>query len=103
VALLRSPPVYRPTPITDTAGGLGRCTTRLLWQCVRLPLLLLLQTLEPVVSFVLGSIALLGILTAFFWKFFGPPQFPCVLIVSVSLGFALLRILYHKVLQLLSL
>jgi hypothetical protein len=103
MALLRSPPAYGSTPIRDTANDLGRRTTWLLWQCVRLPLLLLLQTLEPVVSFVLGSMALLGILTAFFWRFFGPPHSPFVLVVSVSLGFAVLRILYHKVLQLLSL
>jgi len=31
-----------------------------LWQCIRLPMLLLLSILEPVVSLVLGSLALLG-------------------------------------------
>lgn len=106
MALLRSPPVYGSTPITEspiTAGDLGRRTIWLLCLCIRVPLLLLLQTLEPVVSFGLGSIALLGILTAFFWKFFGPPHFPFVLVISVSLAFALLRILYRRVLQLLSL
>ncbi len=43
-----------------------------LWQCIRLPMFLLLAILEPVVSFVLGSLALLGVLTAFFWRFIGP-------------------------------
>lgn len=41
----------------------------ILWQCVRLPLLLLLTILEPVVSFVLGV-----------------PHFPFVLMLGMSLG-----------------
>jgi len=45
----------------------------LLWQCIRLPMFLLLAILEPVVSLVLGSLGLLGVLTAFFWRFIGPP------------------------------
>jgi hypothetical protein len=48
----------------------------LIWQCIRLPLFLLVAILEPVVSFVLGSLALVGVLTAFFWKLIGPPHFP---------------------------
>ena len=36
----------------------------LLWQCIRLPLFLLFAILEPVVSFVFGSLALLGVLMA---------------------------------------
>jgi hypothetical protein len=39
-----------------------------------LPLLLLLFTVEPVVNLVLGSLALLGILTALFWELVGPPD-----------------------------
>jgi hypothetical protein len=59
---------------TPAAGGLVRCILWLLWQCIRVPALLLLVVLEPVVSFVLSSLALLGVLTAFFWKFVGPPR-----------------------------
>ncbi len=49
------------------ARDLFRCTLWFLWQCIRLPLLLLLVTLEPVVNLVLGSFTLLDILTALFW------------------------------------
>ena len=95
----------RSIPVTDSRpnipGELGRYILWLLWQCIRLPLFLLLVTLEPVVTFVLGSLALLGVLTAFFWKFFGPPHFPFVLVLSISLGFQLVVILYHKFLRLL--
>ena len=69
-----------------------------LWKCIRLPMFLLLAILEPVVSFVLGSLALLGVLTAFFWKFVGPPHFPFLLVLGVSLGFELALILYRKLL-----
>ena len=59
----------------------------LLWQGIRLPTFLLLSVLEPIVSFILGSLALLGVLTAFFWKFVGPPHFPFLLALGISLSF----------------
>jgi len=46
------------------AGDLFSLALWLLWQCIRLPLFLLLAILEPIVSFVLGALALLGWLTA---------------------------------------
>ena len=73
-----------------------------LWQCIRLRMFLLLSILEPVVSLVLGSLALLGVLTAFFWRFVGPAHFPFLLVLGVSLGFELVLILYHKLLGFLS-
>jgi hypothetical protein len=97
--------VYGSSSVTDrptAAGDFGRSILWLLWQCVRVPLFLLLVTLGPVVSFVLGAAALLGVLTAFFWELLGPPHFPFVTVLSISLGFALARILYQKCLQMLS-
>ena len=81
------------------AGDFGRSVFWVVWQCVRVSLFLLLVTLEPVVSFVLGALALLGILTAFFWKFFGPPHFHFVLVLGMSLGFALARLLYQELVR----
>jgi hypothetical protein len=72
------------------------------WQCIRLPLFLLLLVLEPVVTLVLGAFALLGVLTALFCKFFGPPDFPFLLMLSISLGLELVLIVYHKLLRLLA-
>src|SRR6516165_3917818 len=60
----------RPT----VAADLGKCALWAGWQCIRLPLLLFLLVLEPIVTLVLGPLALLGVLTALFWKFFGPPS-----------------------------
>jgi len=70
-----------------TPGDLGSPILWLLRQCVRVPALLLLTILEPVVSFVLSALALLGVLTAFFWKLVGPPHFPFFLMISMSLEF----------------
>lgn len=84
------------------ANHLVAHTLWLLSQGIRLPAYLLLAILEPIVSFVLGSLALLGVLTAFFWKLVGPPHFPFLLVLGVSLGFELVLVLYHKLLDFLS-
>lgn len=84
------------------AGDVVRFFSWLLWQCIRVPAFLLLSILEPLVSLVLSALALLGVLTAFFRKLVGPPHFPFLLVLGVSLGFELALILYHALLRLLS-
>lgn len=84
-----------------TAGDLGWYLLWLLWQCIRVPAALLLVILEPVVSFALSALALLGVLTALFWKLVGPPHFPFFLVLGISLGFELALVLYHALLRLL--
>ena len=90
-------------PVTDDrrviAADVGRCTLWIGWQCIRLPLFLFLLVLEPVVSLALGALALLGVVTALFWKFFGPPNFPFLLMLSISLGLELALIVYRKLLR----
>lgn len=73
----------------------------LLWQCVRLPLLLLLTILEPVVSFALALLALVGVLMSFFWRSIGAPHFPFVLMFGMSLGVGAMLIAYYALLRLL--
>ncbi len=65
------------------------------WRVLRLGVLLLLVILEPVVSFVLGGAALLGVLMTFFWKWVGPPTFPFWTMLTISLGFGFALILYQ--------
>jgi hypothetical protein len=93
-------------PIADRrptiAADLGRCALWIVWQCIRLPLFLFLLVLAPVVTFVLGAFALLGVLTALFWKLFGPPNFPFFLMLGISLGFELSLIVHRKLLLLLA-
>jgi hypothetical protein len=95
-----------PRPFVDSkqanAGDLVSCTLWLLWQGIRLPLFLMLAILEPVVSFILRLLALLGVLTALFWKLAGPPHFPFLLVLGTSLGFGLMLAGYHAFLRLLS-
>jgi hypothetical protein len=81
---------------------LARHVLWLLWQCIRLPLFLFLATLEPIVSFVLSVLALLGLLTALLWEALHPAHFPFALMLGLSLGFALMNFAYHAVLRFLS-
>jgi hypothetical protein len=74
------------------ATDVGRGALWLLWKSLSLPVFILLATLESVVSFVLGSLALLGVLTALFFKLIGAPHFPFVTMLASSLGLGLLRI-----------
>jgi hypothetical protein len=93
-------------PVTNTrptiAADLGRCALWVVWQSIRLPLFLFLLVLEPVVTFVLGALALLGVLAALFGKFFGPPNFAFFLMLGISLGFELAVIVYRKLLRFLA-
>ena len=80
-------------------GDLLRGTLRLLWHTVRLPVYVFLVILEPVVSFVLGALALLGVLTALFFKFYGVPHFPFALMLGVSVGLGLMQVGYYALLR----
>jgi hypothetical protein len=69
---------------------------------IRLPLFLLLAILEPVVNLMLGSLALLGVLLALFRRLVGPPHFPFLLMLGISLGFGQALTCYHALLRSLS-
>jgi hypothetical protein len=81
------------------AGDLLRGTLRLLWHAVRLPVYVFLMILEPVVRFILGGLALLGVLTALFFKFYGVPHFPFALMLGMSVGFGLMLVGYYALLR----
>jgi hypothetical protein len=83
-----------------TAGDLLRGTLRLLWHAGRLPAYVFLVILEPVVRFVLGALALLGVLTALFFKFYGVPHFPFALMLGSSVGLGLILVGYYALLRL---
>jgi hypothetical protein len=83
-----------------TAGDPLRSTLRLLWHAVRLPAYMFLVILEPVVRFILGALALLGVLTALFFKLYGVPHFPFALMLGVSVGLGLMLTGYYALLRL---
>ena len=74
-----------------------------IWQAIRVPVLALLMILEPIVSTVLVAAALLGTLTAIFWKLASNrPDFPFLGVLALSVGCFLLLTLYHGAIRLLS-
>jgi hypothetical protein len=84
------------------AGDLFTDALWLAWQCLRLPLLLSLEILEPVVSFILSSLALLGVLMTLFWWSVGPSHFPVALMLGISLGLGAALAAYYALLRLLN-
>jgi hypothetical protein len=79
-----------------------RSGLRALWLAVRLPSCTLQAILAPVVRLLLGSLALLGVLMALFWKLVGPPHFPFIGMLGVSIGCGLALAGYERLLRLLS-
>jgi hypothetical protein len=80
-----------------------RCAiARLIWHVVRLPIITLLEILEPVISFVFGTLALLGVLTTILYKLIGMPHFPTTTMLLLSIGFGLVVLLYQGLLRIFS-
>jgi hypothetical protein len=75
---------------------------RLLWRVACLPVLMFLVILEPLVTFMLAALALLGLLTTLFFYLVGPPEFPVWTMLALSLGFAIVLVPYHALIRLLS-
>jgi hypothetical protein len=79
-----------------------RQITRWLYRAACLPVLLLLVILEPVVTFVLAALALLGVLTTLFFYLVGRPGFPVWTMLALSLGCAIALVPYHALIRVLS-
>ena len=84
-----------------SASNYLRKALSVLWLLVRLSVFTLLAILAPVVRLLLGSLALLGVLMAFFWKLVGPPHFPFIPMLAVSIGCGLTLAGYDALLSLL--
>ena len=83
-----------------TARDLLRGTLQVLWYALRLPVFMFLAILEPIVRFILGALALLGLLTALFFELYGVPHFPFALMLGASLGLGLMLVGYYALLRL---
>jgi hypothetical protein len=75
---------------------------RWLWHIVRLPIVMLLVILEPVVALACGALALLGVLTTVFFKLIAAPHFPTWTMLTISIGFGLALVLYEGAIVVLS-
>ena len=82
-------------------GCLG-ATGRWLWHIVRLPVLMLLVTLEPVVAFACSTLALLGVLTTLFFAVLQVPHFPAATMLVISISFVGILVLYEGLIRVLS-
>ena len=83
-------------------GDFVRTTSRWLWHIVRIPAVMLLVILEPIVAFACGALALLGVLTTLFFALLHVPHFPTGTMLAVSIGFALILVLYEGLIRVLS-
>ena len=75
---------------------------RWLWHIVRLPIVMLLVILEPVVALAFGALALIGVLTTVFFKLIAAPHFPTWTMLTISIGFGLALVLYEGAIVVLS-
>jgi hypothetical protein len=79
----------------------ARSSARILCHCVRLPALLFLVVFEPVVTFVLWSLALLGLLMTLLYRVIGMPHFPFWTMLAISLLLAAASVVYQGLIRLL--
>jgi membrane-bound metal-dependent hydrolase YbcI (DUF457 family) len=80
-----------------------RTGARVLWHTLCLPVLAFLLILEPVIQLVLSILALLGVFTAFFGRFFTAAQhFPFWSLLAASITCMLLLMGYRRLIQFLS-
>jgi hypothetical protein len=89
-------------PRDNRVRGVAAATAGLVWAAVRLPVLLVVVLLEPVVRVVCAGLAILGLLTTIFFKLVGPPTFPWIEMLTISLGFSILLLAYYALIRLLS-
>ena len=84
------------------ANEYPRDIIRWVWHVARLPIVMLLVILEPVVALVCGALALLGVLTTVFFKLIAAPHFPTLTMLIISIGFGLALVLYEGAIVVLS-
>ena len=85
----------------NRANPYGVLSLRVLWHAVRIPSLLFLRILEPVVGFFFAALALLGLLTTLFFKVIGAPHFHFWTMLTLSLGFGFAVVAYQGLIRLL--
>jgi hypothetical protein len=90
--------VERPT-LAGRAPARGLIVLGPLWPIVRAPVYALLAILEPVVTFLLAGIALLGIGLALLFRALHVPNYPFGFMMAMSIGCLLALVLYYRVMH----
>ena len=91
--------------VNSDDGGLHpavRGALRVVWHTVRLPMLAFLLALQPLVEISLSAVAVLGVLTALFFKLDHLAHFSFFGMLAFSCGATLLLMAYHALVGLLS-
>lgn len=87
----------------SVVADLLRAILLFIWGVVRIPILIALAFIEPLVRLVLVGIAILSLLTGLvFMGSSAPPPIPFWVMVCVALGCVMLVPAYHAVLRLLA-
>ena len=82
------------------ASKISESVGRVLWHALRVPIYLFLKILEPVVTLCFWGLALLGLLSTFFYKMIGMPHFPFWTMLAISLGFGAALMVYQAMIRL---
>jgi len=82
--------------------GCLRTIARWTWHLGRLPVLMLLVILEPVIALACSALALLGVLTTLFFALLQVRHFPTATMLVISVSFAAILVLYEGLIRLLS-
>jgi len=83
----------------NRVSAYGVLSLRVVLHAIRVPSLLFLRILEPVVEFFFGALALLGVLTTLFFKVLGVPHFPFWTMLALSLGFGFVVVAYQGLIR----
>lgn len=87
----------------SVVADLFRAILLFIWDVVRIPILIVLAFLEPLIRVILVGIAILSLLTGLVYQgSSAPPPIPFWVMLSVSLGCVMLVPAYHVVLRFLS-
>jgi hypothetical protein len=89
-------------PTLDVAPDALFAVVSVLWRAVRLPVLVLLVILEPIIAFTCSGLALLGVLTTLLFMLVGAPHFPALTMLMLSLSFVFVLIVYEGLIHVLS-
>jgi hypothetical protein len=98
--MVRQPAQELEMTATGFVAASARGALQLSWHAIRLPILALLIVMEPFVCAICSGIAVLGVVFAVFFEFLiRLPNFPFLLMMGISAGFALLLFPYYLLLR----
>ena len=85
-----------------SADSMFSACARVLWRAIRLPIVLALLLIEPIINVVCGLAIVGGVFAAVAFESSAvSARFPLLLVLALSVGFAALLVIYHSLVVLL--